>query len=354
MLEELHIKNYRCFEDVTFDSLQRVNLLAGRNNVGKTSVLEAIFLLTAHFNPSVSANINTFRGIAVSVLHPEEIWGWLFPLRDTRKTIQIGAVIDGAPPVRLDIALEQPSEATVAKSDLDSLNPEHVVLTADTGDSAHLVLRYFSGTEEQAVARAWIEGGNIKEKRAKKKIADAAFLSPSKAFTAENVGWFSALDQIGRGPEVVEPLKIIEPRLRGLSVQLIGGVPAIAGDIGMGRMLPVAHMGQGTGHLLTILLAIVSYPKGIVLIDEFENGFHHSSMRDIWKAIALASARSETQLFLTTHSSECIKAAHQAFEELGDDGLCFQRLERRRDGIVPVPYGLEALETTIEAHLEVR
>ncbi len=45
MLRDVTIKNYRCFEDFTIDGLSQVNLIVGSNQVGKTSLLEAIYLL---------------------------------------------------------------------------------------------------------------------------------------------------------------------------------------------------------------------------------------------------------------------------------------------------------------------
>ena len=43
MLERLHIRNYRVFKDLKIDNLSRINLIAGKNNSGKTSLLETIF-----------------------------------------------------------------------------------------------------------------------------------------------------------------------------------------------------------------------------------------------------------------------------------------------------------------------
>ena len=47
MLEELSIRNYRIFRELKIDQLRRINLIAGSNNSGKTSLLEAIFLLSS-------------------------------------------------------------------------------------------------------------------------------------------------------------------------------------------------------------------------------------------------------------------------------------------------------------------
>ncbi len=42
MFDSLHIRGFRAFEDLQLTGLGRVNLLVGKNNVGKTTVLEAI------------------------------------------------------------------------------------------------------------------------------------------------------------------------------------------------------------------------------------------------------------------------------------------------------------------------
>ncbi len=42
LLNSLEIKGYRCFEHLTIEKLGRVNLIVGKNNVGKTALLEAL------------------------------------------------------------------------------------------------------------------------------------------------------------------------------------------------------------------------------------------------------------------------------------------------------------------------
>ncbi|MCP2732470.1 AAA family ATPase [Limnofasciculus baicalensis] len=50
MLRDLTIQNYRCFKDFHIDGLAQVNLIVGMNNSGKTSLLEAIYLLVNKIN----------------------------------------------------------------------------------------------------------------------------------------------------------------------------------------------------------------------------------------------------------------------------------------------------------------
>ncbi len=52
MLERLHVRKFRGLHDLKVKGLGRVNVVAGRNNAGKTTLLEAIFLLTGAANPA--------------------------------------------------------------------------------------------------------------------------------------------------------------------------------------------------------------------------------------------------------------------------------------------------------------
>ena len=102
-------------------------------------------------------------------------------------------------------------------------------------------------------------------------------------------------------------------------------------------------------RLASILVAIASSRKGVVLIDEFENGIHHSVLPKIWEAVAEFAERSDTQVFATTHSAECIRAAHEVFT--GREYV-FQlfRLQRAIDGSVEArAFDREALEAALKA-----
>jgi AAA15 family ATPase/GTPase len=107
-------------------------------------------------------------------------------------------------------------------------------------------------------------------------------------------------------------------------------------------------------RILSIVLEIVRASHGVVLIDEIENGLHHSVMVNVWEAIAFAARQSNVQLFATTHSWELIQAAHQAFEtsELYDFRL--HRLDRINGEIRAVTFDQETLATAVEMNLEVR
>ncbi len=93
MLERLHIRNYRVFNNLKIDQLSRINLIAGKNNSGKTSLLEAIFLLSGAGNTQLAMNIMAFRGIDSVSGKPEAVretfWKPIFSALDMNKTVEI-------------------------------------------------------------------------------------------------------------------------------------------------------------------------------------------------------------------------------------------------------------------------
>jgi AAA15 family ATPase/GTPase len=123
---------------------------------------------------------------------------------------------------------------------------------------------------------------------------------------------------------------------------------------GFDEPIPLPIMGGGVQRALSILLAIGSAENGVVLIDEIENGIHHSALKDLWAVIAEASRVFNCQLFATTHSDECIRAAHEAFKKSKSYDLMLYRLERKNGSINAVMYDEETLDAALSIPLEVR
>lgn len=68
MLKRLQIRNFRGFSDLTIDQLSDINLVAGKNNSGKTGLLEAIFMLASAGNTEVVLDANVMRGFESNVV----------------------------------------------------------------------------------------------------------------------------------------------------------------------------------------------------------------------------------------------------------------------------------------------
>lgn len=93
MYPSFEIRNFRCFDHLHIADLARVNLIAGANNAGKTTLLEALFLHSGAYNPELTLGLNAFRGISeikVSFARRDEsLWDSLFYQFDTSKIVGV-------------------------------------------------------------------------------------------------------------------------------------------------------------------------------------------------------------------------------------------------------------------------
>jgi hypothetical protein len=354
MYRSFAVDRFRGFRHFTIDSLGRVNLITGQNGVGKTALLEAIFLHLGPHNPDLPLRVQAMRGIERTRADAEELWGWLFYSKDVQKPIKLsGRDMSGK---GWDLTLRLVAEGYKLTTNGASDSAARQAATAETVSGPRtIVLDYQDTSGVKGTAKATIgqdgirvEGGELPP------MPPGFFATATSRIGQQEIERLSQLEEQNRQDEVVESLRLIEPRLKRLSVLVSGGAPMIYGDIGLQRLVPMQLLGQGLGRLLTVLLAIATCPQGYVLIDEIENGVHYSAMRDVWRAIADAAARSAVQFFATTHSWECIQAAHAAFQERGQNELRLHRLEQVDGSLQAVTLDQEQLTAVIEAGWELR
>ncbi len=79
------------------------------------------------------------------------------------------------------------------------------------------------------------------------------------------------------------------------------------------RKMPVllSSLGEGINRYIAFLCAIWANKDGFLLIDEIENGIHYTNYKKLWQLIFQASADANCQLFITSHSKECIEAFNE-------------------------------------------
>jgi AAA15 family ATPase/GTPase len=103
-----------------------------------------------------------------------------------------------------------------------------------------------------------------------------------------------------------------------------------------------------------MVLAVMSCQNGCVLIDEIENGLYHTAHKPVWRALIEAAGAFNVQIFATTHSLECVAAAHDAARECLHPDLSTYRLERTDGDIRAVSLPFDSLDTALEQEWEVR
>lgn len=212
--------------------------------------------------------------------------------------------------------------------------------------------------EDHRQVRLFLDGGEFRTDPAPPPAPafPARFLSARwRPSFKEDAEFFGELAVQNKEEELIRSLQLLEPRLKRLSTIVLAGQPMLHADVGLSRLVPLAFLGDGLLRVARLILAILHTKDGVVLVDEIENGLHHSVMKQVWGSLARAAEDAGVQIFATTHSRECVGAAHRAFAEMFEYDFSLQRLEWNRSGdIRAVAYDREALEGAIQAGFEVR
>ena len=118
--------------------------------------------------------------------------------------------------------------------------------------------------------------------------------------------------------------------------------------------MPLKSMGDGMTRIFHIILALVNARNGFLLVDEFENGLHWSVHPKLWNIIFRLAEDLNVQVFVTTHSQDCIRGFHAIWKEQEEKGS-FYRLDPDSDmGARVTAYHCETLSDALEMDVEVR
>jgi hypothetical protein len=358
MITKLNVTGFKGFEQLELSKISRVTLIGGKNNVGKTALLEALFMFFDRLNPQMILRQSAWRGVSMLPLDADTMWTPIFYKFNMEKPITVCATM-------VDIEEEMtirfnPSyvPSIVHAKTVKKGTPAAQILTDQAPTPSYaLDLQYQQKNKESQTAHLIIgpTGLGLQVDYMVSQKRTAVFLGARiRVNPAEDAERFGKLDIVGRQDKILEFLKILEPELRDLSSITIGETSLIHGDIGMGRKIPVAYMGDGMSRLLSIILAIATSPGGLVLIDECENGIHHSKMSKVWEGIGWAAREFDCQVIGTTHSYECLEAAHEGFAgELAGD-FSYVRIDKIGDRTVAKTFDYESLTVVIDANMEVR
>jgi len=250
MYQSFRIKNFRGFRDLTLDSLERVNLIAGQNNVGKTALLEAIFLHLGPNNPELSLRVNAWRGFQPITPSADEVWAPLFHDLDTQAIITLEGDLRSVGKTELRLSLAVPE--TVRLTTADTENGEFASGMAAMPSMRQLRLEYREADKSSVVSTATVTAqGEIRMERARVSgFQTGIFVSTAFRATQQDADRLSALARTKRREEVLDILRILEPRLQHLEVQSFAGMSVIMGDIGLSEFLPIDMMGEGAEQSL--------------------------------------------------------------------------------------------------------
>ena len=349
ILNSLEARGFRGFRRLRIEHLGRINLIVGKNNVGKSSLLEALWLYARRGSsiliwellkerdestlPSPSRSVPTVSELEERLMGLRYLFYGRKDIRFHTETIHIGPI--NSPDETLIIAINP-----YKRSNMDEDAAPHI--TTKMGIQQ---ITYTIGSSAERLFLQELQGG-----------ISCVFI-PANGLDRNRVGeLWDGISLTNLEKDVLDALRIIAPGVEGLSIV---GDPAqrrtaIVKIKDIDEPLPLRSLGDGMQRTLGIALALVNARNGILLIDEFENGIHYTVQPDLWQLIFQVARRLNVQVFATTHSWDCIEGFQKAAQADNQNEGMLIRLEYKKGEVAVTLFDERRLGIATRERIEVR
>lgn len=365
MIRSLELRNYRGFGEYRVEHVADVNLFVGRNNVGKTTLLEAAQLAHSTTPLTVLRRIAERRQEESTI--PVDARGEAFSYSEVPdfshvfygRQLQPGSFVllsgEGTPGLRLGIdVLEEDDDEEEGSGSFESTDsPPILLLTARRG--GELVAR-----GEIADDGLFLSEHRFGRFRSRRRSEAMVFITPDSLSANSLASLYNAVVDREAEDSLVQALQILDPKVSGVHFRasertsgIDGGGGILIGRNGSGRS-PIGSFGDGMRRLLALGMAFVNTSGGILLVDEVDTGLHYSVMPDLWRLILGSTEAFGIQAFATTHSLDCVRGLQEALEELPEraERVAVHKVDGRLDRAVTLTGG--ELIRALRADLELR
>lgn len=371
-MKSIYIRNFKNIRELSIDKLAKVNLLVGKNSVGKSSFLEALSIYLAKGNEIWLRELLESRGgmllnrqndkEELEILNGQ-FYLSLFTGREENYSknyaIQIGESSEDIEAVQINqvlIVTEEKEDVfnggamirrrTITAEDLadsfdDSLNIDGKGLEISCGNNKSLI------SYRRVASRMWNYKTNFQY------VHTVDFQTDKNAILFDNV----SLTPVEK--YIIQALQIINPKITRINFLNIGNmrmgrdprVPIVTLEGDNNKYL-LSAMGDGINRILTIILAMLNCKGGTLLLDEFETGLHYSVQDELWKIIFMLAEELDIQVFATTHSNDCVNSFARVNRK--NEGMVI-RLEERKGNVTSVTYANnEELKFATTNNIEIR
>jgi len=383
MLQSLKIEGFRGFHNFEMTNLGRINLLVGKNNSGKTSILEAIQFLYAQNNIDIFLETISYRGE----------FGWsesnlpsrtkvfeichLFPGHEiipSKEIIIIGSRESHQESVTISVK-SIPIQLSLFSDKNDDLNNDNI-FDDEEWNKLLLSIRWSQSQkpiELELLANGTLARDSIRRMASLSRIShkigidnkiELRFLTPFSLTSSDMAALFDNIVLSPLEDLIIESLKIIEPKIERIA-SIGSGKYSTANNLGVrggflikiknhDQPIPIGSLGDGFWRMLGLVLAMVNLENGILLVDEIDSGLHFTVMTDMWKVVWETAKKLNIQVFATTHSRDCWQSLAELIteEKITDNEITIQRIDREKSQ--SVIFDPEEIVIAATSNLEVR
>ncbi len=306
MLENIHIQNFRCFEDFKAEGFERINLIGGKNNSGKTCLLEAILCLRKEVNKAIHlSDIADLRNEKLEDIISQEL--------------RVGVKVEGT--------------ITVSGNQFENYSPQYA----------------FSTDINKNQDGCWLNPNQ----------PNIYYISPSQCLP--NIDFddiFYRVEVEERTKDFIDVLKEIDPSITHIRTIGRDGMRPKIKQLHNRNYINLNSFGDAIKSVMRYFSPIIerevfekdTTKEYILLIDEIENGLHYTAHYEFWKKIFAASKKLKIQIFATTHSLEMIQQFNRVAKEDGEAAYFEMFRDSENGKIIAAKHDTELLAYELETH----
>ena len=344
---------YRGIDGLQLANLSRVNLITGPNGVGKTALIEAMWLYAGRFNPRLLWNPNIQR-TSMLILDPISLL--------THDELELHGEENGNRH-EIRFAFEKivgtSPDARFAGSLQEYMKDMPTVVGPPVVGLVHIHLDGEPVTEGYQVIHVTPSGAVLCRSLQEPAGRPDCVIETTKfqhETSDEYLKRYSSLVRRGHKRELVKAINMITGNIEDVEILTDdSGKSYLSVEVADGKRLPLHDLGGGAVRLARLLLSFSAARGGILLIDELENGVYHAVQSEIWEQARQWVNQWNVQLVATTHSGEFIDAAIDAFENAPADLSIHKLFRNERTGQVEaVTFTGESLIGARDLDLEIR
>jgi AAA domain, putative AbiEii toxin, Type IV TA system/AAA ATPase domain len=362
-LPSLEIENFRAIRHLRLPELARVNLFVGKNNSGKTSLLQAIQLY-------LERNTDSLQALVLDLVraHSDYRSGFISRAQEEVDAAAVESAVDAVEalfhgsfgtgelrPIRLT------SPPAVAREGLVITLPWTSEEVHNGGDDASRrpalidpyapLLKLSSGETTAMWPLNWVTN-----RLALPGAHNVASFIPASGFSSMLTrAFWDRVVVAGEEHLVEQAVRIVVPTLERIVVvgerrrrTVLCKLKEVA------RPVPLESMGDGANRVFGLAVTLVQARGGAVLIDEVENGLHYSVQAEVWETIFSLAETLDVQVFATTHSWDCLVGFQNAANRSPERGVLY-RLDRAPDGrIDAVHFSEEEVAVAAKQQIDIR
>lgn len=302
MIEELKINNFRSIKSLKIDKFKNINILLGKANTGKTSILEAIYIILSMDSRAI-IRITNLRSIGLY----NDIFDSLFYDYNTNVSIKFDIKVNNEL-VELEIkpnilnSTISFSEKNITDNNIETINNIY-----------NLNFNYLKNGKNYT-PNISIEKNN-NEMKFLFNISSSAFFYRVELIADYSSSLYKNLKIIFENNAKKEELKKYYQQFDNKIKDIRFIENKIVVEIeGLHNAINIKAVGKGFQTYITIIASIIVGNK-YILIDEIENGIHFETMKVLLKNIIDLSKEYNLQFFITTHSKEFIQTLNDIIEK---------------------------------------